>query len=270
CSILKNGTFAMVATTTASSYETLVSYSNTFQIPIVSPSFPYHTRLRPAKYGISMRPNYLQAILDLIQHYRWKQIVYIYDSDAGLLKLQNLYKLTTNEYKLEIIKVRRVISASEANKFLVNYDNETRDQLKHVVIDCEANLTREIIIKHIMDEFANNPAMEFGAVNITGFRLVQNNSRAYEEVFTEKSRHQWPDPKTKRITSEAALMYDGTRVMLGAFKQLLNEYPAIFAKNFRRGEVYNNNTRGIDCKREKIMPWEHGNEIFHRLRNVSG
>lgn len=64
-------------------------------------------------------------------------------------------------------------------------------------------------------------------------------------------------------------MYDGTRVMLAAFKQLLNEYPAIFAKNFRRGEVYNNNTRGIDCKREKVMPWEHGNEIFHRLRNVS-
>lgn len=51
-----------------------------------------------------------------------------------------------------------------------------------------------------MDEFANNPAIEFGAVNITGFRLVQNNSRAYEEVFTEKSRHQWPDPKTKKIT----------------------------------------------------------------------
>lgn len=73
----------MVATTTASSYETLVSYSNTFQIPIVSPSFPYHTRLRPARYGISMRPDYLKAILDLIQHYRWKQIVYIYDSDAG-------------------------------------------------------------------------------------------------------------------------------------------------------------------------------------------
>lgn len=52
----------------------------------------------------------------------------------------------------------------------------------------------------IMDEFANNPAMEFGAVNITGFRLVQNNSRAYEEVFTEKSRYQWPDPKTKKVT----------------------------------------------------------------------
>ncbi|XP_018494805.2 glutamate receptor 1 [Galendromus occidentalis] len=276
----------MVATTTATSYETLISYSNTFQIPFVSPSFPYHTRIRQTKYGISMRPDYLPAILDLIQHYRWRQIVYIYDSDDGLLKLQNLYKLTTDDYKLEIIKVRRVTSSNEANKFLVDYDNETRDQLKHVVIDCEADLTREIIIKHvrhpivgrrtfhfllgglIMDEFANNPAMEFGAVNITGFRLVANNSKAYEEVFTERSRQNWPDPKTKKITSEAALMYDGTRVVLNAFKQLLNEYPAIFAKNFRRGEVYNNNTRGIDCKREKIMPWEHGNEIFQRLRNV--
>ena len=83
CAILKNGTFAMVATTTATSYETLISYSNTFQIPFVSPSFPYHTRLRQTKYGISMRPDYLPAILDLIQHYRWRQIVYIYDSDDG-------------------------------------------------------------------------------------------------------------------------------------------------------------------------------------------
>ena len=54
--------------------------------------------------------------------------------------------------------------------------------------------------QQIMDEFANNPAMEFGAVNITGFRLVPNNSKAYEEVFTERSRQNWPDPKSKKIT----------------------------------------------------------------------
>ncbi|KAM7290700.1 hypothetical protein ISCGN_027299 [Ixodes scapularis] len=63
-------------------------------------------------------------------------------------------------------------------------------------------------------------------------------------------------------------MYDGAKVLLNAFKRLLKDYPTIFSKNFRRGEVYNNNTRGIDCRRDRVMPWEHGEEIAKRIRTA--
>ena len=34
-------------------------------------------------YALSLRPEYHQAILDVIAHYGWKSIVYIYDSHDG-------------------------------------------------------------------------------------------------------------------------------------------------------------------------------------------
>ncbi|CAN8032800.1 unnamed protein product, partial [Ixodes persulcatus] len=83
CAIMKNGTFSLIAPTTATSYATLASYANTFRMPFVSPAFPQVTDLRPALYGISLRPRYLPAIVEVIRHYRWKSILYLYDSDDG-------------------------------------------------------------------------------------------------------------------------------------------------------------------------------------------
>ncbi|XP_064482160.1 glutamate receptor 1-like isoform X1 [Ornithodoros turicata] len=287
CTIMKNGTFAIIAPTTATSYATLASYANTFRMPFVSPAFPQVTDLRPALYGISMKPRYLPAIVEVIKHYRWKSIFYLYDSDDGLLKLQHIFHLTTDRYQLEVKIVRRVRNASEVHRFLRRVEDRDRQSRKYVVLDCSAQTTRQIIVNHvrdpfmgrrnyhflltslIMDEFQNNPSLEFGAVNITGFRIVQNNTMPYKEIFTERiSRIPWPDPKAKRISAHAALMYDGARVLLNAFKRLLRDYPGIFSKNFRRGEVYNNNTRGIDCRKDRIMPWEHGEEIAKRLRTA--
>ncbi|KAH8025323.1 hypothetical protein HPB51_006947 [Rhipicephalus microplus] len=209
------------------------------------------------------------------------------DRGGGLLKLQHLFQLTTDRYHLEVKVVKRVQNASDVHRFLRRLEDRDRESRKYVVLDCSADTTRQIIISHvrdpfmgrrnyhflltslIMDEFQNNPSLEFGAVNITGFRLVQNTTLPYKEVFTERiSKIPWPDPKKKRISADAALMYDGAKVLLHAFKQLLRDYPSIFSKNFRRGEVYNNNTRGIDCRREKVMPWEHGEEIAKRIRSV--
>ncbi|KAL1438313.1 hypothetical protein MTO96_048384 [Rhipicephalus appendiculatus] len=285
---MKNGTFSIIAPTTATSYATLASYANTFRMPFVSPAFPQITDVRPALYGISLRPRYLPAIVEVIKHYRWKSILYLYDSDDGLLKLQHLFQLTTDRYHLEVKVVKRVQNASDVHRFLRRLEDRDRESRKYVVLDCSADTTRQIIISHvrdpfmgrrnyhflltslIMDEFQNNPSLEFGAVNITGFRLVQNTTLPYKEVFTERiSKIPWPDPKKKRISADAALMYDGAKVLLHAFKQLLRDYPSIFSKNFRRGEVYNNNTRGIDCRREKVMPWEHGEEIAKRIRSIA-
>ncbi|KAK8780784.1 hypothetical protein V5799_017872 [Amblyomma americanum] len=210
-----------------------------------------------------------------------------HNEQQGLQKLQHLFQLTTDRYHLEVKVVKRVQNASDVHRFLRRLEDRDRESRKYVVLDCSADTTRQIIISHvrdpfmgrrnyhflltslIMDEFQNNPSLEFGAVNITGFRLVQNTTLPYKEVFTERiSKIPWPDPKKKRISADAALMYDGAKVLLHAFKQLLRDYPSIFSKNFRRGEVYNNNTRGIDCRREKVMPWEHGEEIAKRIRSA--
>ena len=34
-------------------------------------------------YAISMRPDYHQAIIDVVRYYGWKKIIYLYDSHDG-------------------------------------------------------------------------------------------------------------------------------------------------------------------------------------------
>ncbi|KAH9383472.1 hypothetical protein HPB48_024981 [Haemaphysalis longicornis] len=88
---MKNGTFSIIGPTTATSYATLASYANTFRMPFVSPAFPQTTDARPALYGISLRPRYLPAIVEVIKHYRWKSILYLYDSDDATAVCVRVY-----------------------------------------------------------------------------------------------------------------------------------------------------------------------------------
>ena len=70
--------------------------------------------------------------------------------------------------------------------------------------------------------------------------------------------------------ADAALMTDGTRVLLDAIERLLVRKRDIFRNNLRRGEMYNNGSRGINCAGSyPATTWEHGAKIMEYLRNVS-
>jgi len=52
-------------------------------MPFIHAGFSQVGNIRPPSYGIYMRPSYLPAISDLIRFYKWKSIIYLYDSDDG-------------------------------------------------------------------------------------------------------------------------------------------------------------------------------------------
>jgi Receptor family ligand binding region len=76
----------MLGAVSPDSFDTLHSYSNTFQMPFITPSFPEKV-LSPSSavldFAISMRPEYHQAIIDTVKYYGWSQIIYLYDSHDG-------------------------------------------------------------------------------------------------------------------------------------------------------------------------------------------
>lgn len=78
----------MLGAVSPDSFDTLHSYSNTFQMPFVTPWFPEKV-LAPSSgfldFAISMRPDYHQAIIDVVRYYGWKKIIYLYDSHDGKL-----------------------------------------------------------------------------------------------------------------------------------------------------------------------------------------
>ena len=75
---------------------------------------------------------------------------------------------------------------------------------------------------------------------------------------------------TNWFQAQAALMYDAVFVLVEAFNKLLRKKPDLFRTNFRRGQLFNNVTRGVECNSPKgwPSPWEHGDKISRFLRKV--
>ncbi|GFQ93706.1 glutamate receptor 1 [Trichonephila clavata] len=289
CSQLNRGIFTLMSSAADPTYETLAAYTNTFHMPFLSPSLPQTNFDRPMQYGISMKPQYLKAIIDIIKYYEWKSIIYLYDSDDGLLKLQHIFELTTDDYNLDVRIVKRIANATDANSFLREVETADPESRKYVVLDCNAENGKTIIVRHVhdiymgrrnyhflltslvMDEYWKSDVHEFGAINITGFRIIQSQSPEFMQFLSTwktLNSSRWPGAGTEHISAAVALAYDGTKVILDAYSRLLKKKPDIFRNNFRRGEVYNNGTKGIDCRKLPVTPWEHGDKITHCLRKT--
>ena len=65
-------------------------------------------------------------------------------------------------------------------------------------------------------------------------------------------------------------MYDAVFVLVEAFNKILKKKPDTFRTNFRRGQIFNNGSRGLDCNTSQgwVTPWEHGDKISRHLRKV--
>ena len=66
------------------SLDTLHSYANAYQMPFVTPWFPTTSNVQSIKnsekqhYTLQIRPEYHDALMDLITYYGWSNIIYIY------------------------------------------------------------------------------------------------------------------------------------------------------------------------------------------------
>uniref|UniRef100_A0A8D8LQ99 Glutamate receptor 1 n=5 Tax=Cacopsylla melanoneura TaxID=428564 RepID=A0A8D8LQ99_9HEMI len=296
CNQFSRGVFSMLGAVSPDSFDTFHSYSNTFQMPFITPWFPEKVPTPSSglfDYAISMRPDYHQAIIDTVKYYGWKSIIYMYDSHDGLLRLQQIYQsLKPGSGNFQVITVKRIQNVSEAIEFL--HDLETLDRwgFKHIVLDCATDIAKSIVVTHvrqvtlgkrtyhyllsglIMDERWETEVIEYGAINITGFRLI-NSQRPFVKEFMKE----WNslDSKTyvgagkDSISAQSALMYDAVLVIVETFNKQLRRKPDTFKANLnRRGGQGANNGSRMDCNPTKgwVTPWEHGDKISKTLRKV--
>ncbi|XP_066945565.1 glutamate receptor 1-like isoform X2 [Macrobrachium rosenbergii] len=280
----------MVGSVQPDSFDTLHSYANTFQMPFITPWFPENVP-NPSSglmdYATSMRPQYHQAIIDLIRYYRWDHIIYLYDSHDGLLRLQELYQsLRPEREAFDIRVVQRVASAKEALNFLSNLENTNRWSHKYVVLDCSTQMAKELIIGHVrdvhmgrrnyhyllsglvMDERWEEEVKEFGAVNITGFRIVDT-SRAYVKSFLSKWSQLDPNiihgAGKNYISAQSALIYDAVRVVTEALSKLLRKMNDGFHES---PGLTPPQKMSCDPNLSDQPIWEHGEKITRFMRKV--
>lgn len=82
CKHVRDGVVAIVGVSNASAFATIQSYSNTFHVPFITPSMAQNSSL-PTPYQIFMRPMYIDALLEVIKHYGWPKLLFLYDTDEG-------------------------------------------------------------------------------------------------------------------------------------------------------------------------------------------
>ncbi|KAM3969050.1 LOW QUALITY PROTEIN: glutamate receptor 1 [Aphomia sociella] len=289
CNQFARGVFAMLGAVTPESFDTLHSYTNTFQMPFVTPWFP--EKVIPPSSGlidhaVSMRPDYHKAIVDTILYYEWKEIIYMYDSHDGLLRLQQLYQsMQPGRTAFRISMVKRINNASDAMDFLLTLEQHDRWGNKRIVLDCNTKNAKSILLGHVrkvqlgrrtyhymlsglvMDDHWENEVTEYGAVNITGFRIVDH-SRKIVRDFMDGLRRM--DTRFKgTISAQTALMYDGVQVLMDALGRLWRKKPDAFRSALRRAAGQANSTKVIDCNPGSwVVPFEHGDKISRLIKKT--
>ncbi|XP_014487057.1 PREDICTED: glutamate receptor 1 isoform X2 [Dinoponera quadriceps] len=298
CSQFSRGVFSMLGAVSPDSFDTLHSYSNTFQMPFVTPWFPEKV-LTPSSglldFAISMRPDYHRAIIDTVRYYGWKKIIYLYDSHDGLLRLQQIYQgLKPGNESFQVETVKRIQNMSEAIDFLRSLEELNRWSNKYVVLDCPTDMAKDIVVSHvrdvalgkrtyhyllsglIMDDRWESEVIEYGAINITGFRIVDATRPHVKDFLAGWHRL---DPATSQgagresISAQAALMYDAVFVLVEAFNKFLRKRTD--KNNTRRigapgSSQPTNGTKSLDCNHNRgwVSPWEYGDKISRLLRKV--
>ncbi|KAI8431005.1 hypothetical protein MSG28_001095 [Choristoneura fumiferana] len=206
---------------------------------------------------------------------------------ARLLRLQQLYQsMQPGRTAFRISLVKRITNASEAMDFLLALEQHDRWGNKRIVLDCNAKNAKSILVEHVrkvqlgrrtyhymlsglvMDDHWENEVTEYGAVNITGFRIVDH-SRKIVRDFMDGLRRM--DPRFKgTISAQAALMYDGVQVLMDALGRLSRKKPDAFRNALRRAAGQANSTKVIDCNPGKswVIPFEHGDKISRLIKKT--
>ncbi|XP_068232916.1 glutamate receptor 1-like isoform X2 [Palaemon carinicauda] len=291
CGQLSRPVYAMVGSVQPDSFDTLHSYANTFHMPFVTPWFPENVP-NPSSglmdYATSMRPEYHQAIIDLIHYYRWDHIIYLYDSHDGLLRLQEIFQsIRPARADFKIRLVQRVENDQDALGFLKSLERNNRWSHKYVVLDCGTDMAKKLIIGHVrdvhmgrrnyhyllsglvMDERWEEEVKEFGAVNITGFRIVDTTSpyvKSFLATWASLDPHVYPGAGRNYISAQSSLIYDAVRVVTEALTRLQRKMIDGFDRS--QGLLPSQSITCDSSENEQVF-WEHGEKITKLLRKVN-
>ncbi|KAJ8406090.1 hypothetical protein AAFF_G00309780 [Aldrovandia affinis] len=269
CSQFSKGVYAIIGLYDRKTVNMLMSFCGALHVCFVTPSFPIETS---NQFVIQLRPELQDALVGVIEHYKWNKFVYIYSSDSGLAVMQKV--LDTAAEKNWLVTSVNLETMTEA-AFLKVFQDLDKKKEGQIVIDCEveklASILRTIVTqgKHLKSYhyilanlgFLDIDLTEFknGGANVSGFQLVnymdQNVSRAVQQWLEFDSK----DAKVpkRRLKYTGALTYDGVSVMSTAFQNLRKQRIDIS----RRGNAG-------DCLANPPAPWGQGIDIQRALQQV--
>ncbi|KAM5217086.1 glutamate receptor 1 isoform 2-T2 [Hipposideros larvatus] len=271
CSQFSKGVYAIFGFYERRTVNMLTSFCGALHVCFITPSFPVDTS---NQFVLQLRPELQDALISIIDHYKWQKFVYIYDADRGLSVLQKVLD-TAAEKNWQVTAVNILTTTEEGYRMLFQDLEKKKERL--VVVDCESERLNAILGQVIIKLEKNgigyhyilanlgfmdidlNKFKESGA-NVTGFQLVN-----YTDTIPAKIMQQWKNNDArdhtrvdwKRPKYTSALTYDGVKVMAEAFQSLRRQRIDIS----RRGNAG-------DCLANPAVPWGQGIDIQRALQQV--
>ena len=88
-----------------------------------------------------------------IKYEKSQKSYFSYSDFDGLLRLQRIFqnipRNPMGEPRFHIDMARRISTVAEAIDFLLLLEKQNRDSVKHVVLDCSAQLAKDILVQHV-------------------------------------------------------------------------------------------------------------------------
>uniref|UniRef100_A0A2C9KDL9 Glutamate receptor n=2 Tax=Biomphalaria TaxID=6525 RepID=A0A2C9KDL9_BIOGL len=281
CYHLSRGGLAIFGVSNATSLATIQSYTDTFSVPFVSISMPQNNSNNHS-YQIYMRPMYINALVDVMFHYKWERVAFYYDTDEGLVRLQQLFQVT-NKYDKMIINIDTKRITTVENGYIMLKELHLIDtEMEHrVLLDLRIDKAEQIILKVMNDSEINNGKFHFllgdlgmlemnltnfkiGGVNITGFQIVDpynTTSELFLSTWANLDPTYWPGAGSKHVHYEAALAADAVRLFNSAFMSIIKKDPSFLKRMRTTGNT-------VKCTDDSDVKTGHGHVVLEEMKKT--
>ncbi|XP_060746945.1 glutamate receptor 1b isoform X2 [Tachysurus vachellii] len=269
CSQFSKGVYAIIGLYDKKTMNMLMSFCGALHVCFVTPSFPIDTN---NQFVIQLRPQLQDALIGLVDHYKWTKFVYMYSSDSGLTVLQKILDTAAEKsWQVTSINFDTLTEAAFLNSI---QDLDTKKENK-IILDCELERLNSILnliaaqrknLKNYHFILANLGFLDLnltefrkGGANITGLQLMNYTDPRVSRTIDDWLEFDSKDLKSpkRRLKYTGALTYDGVSVMATAFQNLRKQRIDIS----RRGNAG-------ECLANPPAPWGQGIDIQRALQQV--
>eukprot|EP00092_Neocalanus_flemingeri_P003937 GFUD01004238.1.p1 GENE.GFUD01004238.1~~GFUD01004238.1.p1 ORF type:complete len:922 (+),score=208.49 GFUD01004238.1:310-3075(+) len=232
CEIIQPGVSAVFGPTTEAACHHVQALSDTLHVPFMQSKYAYI--FKRADFSISVHPHpslLSKAFADFVRKSNWRSLIVLYETEDGLVKLQELLKLPKTFHGLKITLRQLTPDTLDYRPLLkeIKKSEETR-----IVLDCDYDKIALILAQ--ADELSlltdyhnylvtsldvdkiNLDAYVHHNVNITGFRLIDPDSSAVHQYL--KKFPNAGEGKENYLFTENALVHDAVRVYAKALNDL--------------------------------------------------
>ncbi|XP_043077450.1 glutamate receptor 1b isoform X1 [Puntigrus tetrazona] len=269
CSQFSKGVYAIIGLYDRKTMNMLMSFCGALHVCFDTPSFPIDTN---NQFVIQLRPELQDALIGLVEHYKWTKFVYMYSSDSGLTVLQKILD-TAAEKTWQVTSINfDTLTEAAFLKAIQDLDNKKEYR---IILDCELERLNSILnliaaqkknLKNYHYILANLGFLDLnltefrkGGANVTGFQLMNYTNPAVSRTIQDWLEFDSKDLKSpkRRLKYTGALTYDGVTVMATAFQNLRKQRIDIS----RRGNAG-------ECLANPPAPWGQGIDIQRALQQV--